>query len=131
MMTESERQTYIRYRLEKAETTLAEAKLLAQNGYWNTCGNRLYYACFYAITALLIQHEHTTQTHRGVRTLFTQIFVKSRIISLEMNELYNELFDKRQKGDYNDFFDWKAEDILPLIEPTQNFVIHIKQLIRA
>ena len=48
-----ERDTLIRYRMERARETLTEADLMAQSGHWNACVNRLYYACFYAVTAFV------------------------------------------------------------------------------
>jgi uncharacterized protein len=36
----------IQYRLEKANQTLEDAKLLANAKRWNPCMNRLYYARF-------------------------------------------------------------------------------------
>lgn len=128
-MTPEERQNYVRYRLNKADETLEEAGWMAEKNHWNTCANRLYYAAFYAVTALLVQNGHTTQTHKGVKTLFALHFIKTGLISLEANDLYSGLFDKRQKGDYNDFFDWTDEDILPLIEPTKELIETIRQLI--
>jgi hypothetical protein len=46
----------IRYRLKRAEETYQEALLMRREKHWNTCANRLYYACFYAVSALLQQH---------------------------------------------------------------------------
>jgi uncharacterized protein (UPF0332 family) len=40
--------------LEKAEEALASAKLELNAGHTNFAVNRLYYACFYAATALLL-----------------------------------------------------------------------------
>lgn len=45
--------------------------------------NRLYYACFYAVIALLIKNNISTQTHDGARTQFGLIFVKTGIIDKE------------------------------------------------
>ena len=47
----------IRYRLERAEETYQEALLMQREKHWNTCANRLYYACFYAVSALLQQYD--------------------------------------------------------------------------
>jgi len=43
------------YRLEKARETLEDARILANAGRWNACVNRLYYACFYSVSALLVK----------------------------------------------------------------------------
>jgi uncharacterized protein (UPF0332 family) len=131
MITEKERQEYIQYRLGKAEQTFQDAVLLAQHGSWDACANRLYYACFYAVTALLLQNGHPTQTHKGAKILFTQHFVKTALISTEQGYLFVELFDKRQAGDYADLVDWTEDDILPLVEPTRAFVETIKVMLEA
>ncbi len=128
-MTNEEKKAYIAYRIEKAESTWQETSLIAQHKLWNTCANRLYYAAFYALTALLLQEGYATQTHKGVRTLFAQHFVKTGKISSQMNNHYNKLFDKRQTADYADLVDWTEDDILPLINPTKEFIETIKKLI--
>jgi uncharacterized protein (UPF0332 family) len=66
----------IKYRLEKADQTLDDAKLLANAKRWNPCVNRLYYACFYAVSALLAQNEFSSSKHTGIRSLFNLNFVK-------------------------------------------------------
>lgn len=45
----------INYRIERALEVLKDARTLANAGGWNSCINRLYYSCFYAITALLLR----------------------------------------------------------------------------
>ena len=54
----------IQYRLNKSQTTLHEAKSLADNGFWNGAANRLYYSCFYAVIALLAQSDNSARTHQ-------------------------------------------------------------------
>ncbi|HUT45676.1 MAG TPA: HEPN domain-containing protein [Sedimentisphaerales bacterium] len=54
-MNEGEaRKTLIALWLEKAEEALASAQLELNAGHTNFAVNRLYYACFYAVTALLL-----------------------------------------------------------------------------
>ena len=67
----------IRYRLSRAEETLEEARLLAENKNGNAAVNRLYYACFYAVLALLIRDGRYSSKHSGVRALFNIHFVKN------------------------------------------------------
>jgi len=128
-MTPEEKQNYINYRLKKADETLQDVLLFANHQRWNACANRLYYSAFYAVSALLLAKGHQTQTHKGVKTLFALHFIKTQKINLVYNDLYTELFDKRQAGDYVDFIDWTEKDILPLIEPTKNLIQTIKNLI--
>jgi uncharacterized protein (UPF0332 family) len=116
--------------MARAIETLQEAKLLNENGFWNTAVNRLYYACFYAVGALLIRHEYQTQTHNGIKILFNQHFVKTGKISLEMGMLFSELFDKRQKGDYSDLLNWDKNQVEALMQPTTEFVNFIEELLK-
>jgi len=51
-MKKEERSEYARNRIETAYKTAEAAKLLADNGFWNSAVNRLYYALFYAVNAL-------------------------------------------------------------------------------
>ena len=94
---------YIQYRLQKANDTIAETITLIENKYWNTAVNRMYYACFYAVGALLVQNGIETASHSGARQKFGQLFVHTGLVSKELGKHYSELFEKRQKGDYNDF----------------------------
>ena len=59
----------IRYRIRRAKDTLVEAQAMAPIGHWNACVNRLYHACFYAVTALLLQRNLLTSKHTQVRSL--------------------------------------------------------------
>ena len=45
---------YVRYRLEKAQEVYEAACVLYNAAQWNSVINRLYYACFYSASALLL-----------------------------------------------------------------------------
>lgn len=49
----AERGELVRYRLARAKESLGEARLLLANGHIRTAVNRIYYACFYAVSARL------------------------------------------------------------------------------
>ena len=128
-LAEKDKKTLITYKLEKAKETIAEIPILIENKLWRNSANRLYYACFYAVSALLLKQGHSSHTHGGIKGLFGQYFVLTGIISKEQNKLYERLFDLRQKGDYDDWITVKESDIVPLIEPAENFIKTIEQLI--
>lgn len=100
------RQDYINYRFLRAEEAYEDALILAERGRWNTVVNRLYYASFYAIIALLLQNDVETKSHDGTRRQFGSIIVKEGIIEKRFGKLYSKLFDSRHKGDYGDLFDF-------------------------
>jgi len=56
-LTNDERDAIISFRIQKAKDTLNEAEGIATLGYWNAVANRLYYACYYITSALLIKHN--------------------------------------------------------------------------
>jgi len=123
------RPDYIDYRLSKAKEALQAAKILAENNSWNACINRLYYTCYYAVSALLLKQGISTQTHTGLKTQFNLHFVKTGIIEKEFGKLYVSLMDWRQKGDYGDLFDFNKETVEPLIRPVEEFLREITKLI--
>ncbi|HXL58252.1 MAG TPA: HEPN domain-containing protein [Chitinophagaceae bacterium] len=128
-MTEQQRKDIIKFRLGKARETFNEVKVLVENEFWNTAVNRIYYACFYAVTALLIKNGLNTQTHAGTRQMFGLHFVKTAIIAKESGNFYTDIFDLRQTGDYEDFFDFNKATVLDLIEPANRLIAEIETLL--
>jgi len=122
-------QELIQYRLGRARESLEEARLLAANSHWNTCINRLYYACFYAVNALLLTKGLSSARHAGVRALFNQHFVKQGAVSKELAACYNDLFESRQETDYEDLFQFDPKAVPPLVEQAKSFVKAISRLI--
>jgi uncharacterized protein (UPF0332 family) len=128
-MKEFDKTDYVNYRLKKSIETLEVAELLYENSKWNSTINRLYYACFYCITTLLVKHGIETKSHSGVKSQFFLNFVKTGLIEVKYGKLYSDLFDWRQKGDYGDFFDFEKDDVIPLMKPTFELLEQIKVLI--
>jgi uncharacterized protein (UPF0332 family) len=121
-MINENRDSYVAYRLEKAKETYDDAILLIKNEKWTSDVNRLYYTCYYAVSALLLSKDIITKTHSGIKSQFFLHFVKNGDIPIEMGKLYSDLFDWRHKGDYGDFFDFKKEEVKPLAQPVKNFL---------
>lgn len=97
------RKVIVNYRLERAYETLKEADYNTDGGYYNTAVNRLYYACYYAASALLLSREIDANTHNGVKTQLSMHFVRTSLLSLEHGATFSLLFEKRQSSDYSDF----------------------------
>ena len=113
-MNQQKREELVKYRIAKARTTFNEVALHIENELWNTAVNRLYYACFYAVTALLIDKEIQAQTHSGVRQMFGLHFVKSGIIENSLGKFFTDIYDMRQTGDYDDYIEFTKEDVMDL-----------------
>ena len=59
----------------------------------------MYYACYYAVCALLIANKIQTKSHDGARQMFSLHFVKTGIVSKEYGRFYSNLFEERTTGD--------------------------------
>ena len=128
-MTEAEKKRLVTYRLDTARKTLLEAELLINNKMWNAAVNRLYYACFYAVNALLVNNDIKAKKHSGVIQMFGLYFINTNIISNEAGKLYSLLFDMRQSGDYTDYFDFEEQEVIVLMEPAKQFISQIEEII--
>jgi len=129
-VTESS-QDIVRYRLLRAQETLEDAQILARAERWQPCVNRLYYACFYAVSALLFQHGYSSPKHTGVRSLFNQHFVMTGKVPKTLAQVYNDLFSRRQQSDYLDFVRFEASQVQPLMTGAEEFVEYTATLIEG
>ena len=101
----------IRYRIERAKETFDDARILSENEKWNSSINRLYYATYYAVTALLLNSDLKPTTHNGAKSNFSEYFIKTEKIDAKYGKMYSQLFTWRQKGDYDDFFDFNEVEL--------------------
>jgi uncharacterized protein len=119
------------YRFSKAMETLEEAKLLASADHWNAVANRLYYAAFYAVCALLTLKEINYKSHNGVKKAFHDHFIRTQIFNTNFGILYNRLFNNRQEGDYLDFQNFDKSEIEPYLSQTKDFIDYISTLLTS
>lgn len=130
-MNEQERTELVKYRISKAKKTLKEIDVLVANELWNTAINRLYYACYYAVSGILLKNGIKVQTHAGVRQMFGLHFIKTGLIERELGKYYSDIFDKRQTGDYDDFVEYTKEDVVDLIPQAKTLIEKINALIKS
>lgn len=122
--------TLVFYRPERAYEALEEANILIERGHANTFVNRLYYACYYAVSALLLTKGLFSAKHSGIRSLFHQNFVKIGVVDTEFGQLYDRLFDNRQKGDYADLIRFDVNAVRNWYDEAQKFVEVIEDLVK-
>jgi hypothetical protein len=115
--------------MERAQESLDEASLLFESGHTNTAVNRLYYACFYAVSSLLLTQNLSSSKHSGVRAMFHQRLVRTGRVSAELGKFYDILYNNRQKGDYADLVRFERDDIQPWFERTRDFLSEVNKLI--
>ncbi|MCX7924511.1 MAG: HEPN domain-containing protein [Fimbriimonadales bacterium] len=125
-----QRETIIRYRIERAYESLEEAQLLIDNQHFDAAVNRLYYACFYASVALLMCHNLAASKHSGVIALFNQHFLKTRIIDPEVGKTLNRLFDVRNRSDYEPLVRLDKDEVILFQQRARQFVDTVIDLVR-
>ena len=119
--------TLIRYRMDRSKEALSAARLMYETGYYNDAVNRLYYSCFYAVIALLATEGIHPSKHTAARASLNKNWIKTGKLSKETGRLYNSLFDRREKGDYGDYFRFNKEDIEDWLKSVEKAVEEIFQ----
>ena len=124
-----ERYEIVKYRIENAQKTLGEIENLVALQYYNTAANRMYYACYYAATAILIANGVEVKSHDGVRMNLGKNIVQEGILTPELGRYFSRLFSKRSTGDYDDFFNHSLETVDELMPDAKRFIQTIKEWI--
>jgi len=88
--------------LEKAEDALKSAEYDLIGGFTLAAANRAYYSCYYCMVALLYSKNVYAKTHQGLRTKFTELFIKNTsAFPMNISGTISMLFDYRQEADYD------------------------------
>ena len=72
-------------------------------------------------------NEITTKSHSATKSQFSLYFVKSGKFEKKYGKLLSELLDWRQKGDYENIFDYDNDSIQPLFKPVKEMIILIEK----
>lgn len=119
----------IKYRLLRAKDTFEDAQILAEKNKWNSTINRLYYSVYYAVIALLLNSELKPTTHNGAKSNFSEHFILTKKIPAEFGKMYSQLFTWRQKGDYDDLFDFDKDKVMPYFKPAKELIEIIEKML--
>ena len=128
-LDENSRQVLVQYRLERAEETMKEVSILAKESHFNAAVNRLYYACFYAASALMVANSIVTSSHAGIKTMLGMNFVSKGLLSIEQGKTFSRLFEIRHSGDYDDFVYCDQEMIDEYTPKARDFINSIRDLL--
>jgi len=104
--------------INQANEELEAATLLLEKNYYRACISRCYYAIYCTVQALLIVKNINTRSHRGVRQQFSQHFIQTGELSLELSKALRITYDLRQLGDYDQVIEITREQTLNAKYPT-------------
>lgn len=91
--------------------------------------NRLYYAMFYAVLALLQHKELGTSKHSGAIAIFDREYVRTGDFPKELSKALHRAFELRQKGDYMEDAEVILEDVDEMRPLTEQFVEHAERFL--
>ena len=128
-LSEENRRDVVNYRIERAYIALDQAKKNLQINCLEVTANRLYYAAYYAASALLLSQGIATKSHSGLITQMHKNYIKTGILTVEEGSLFRVMFDLRHEGDYEDFVDVEREDIEEYIPRVKELVEKLKNLV--
>lgn len=129
-LSNEERNVLVALELKKARETYDEIEILVTANRLNGAANRMYYAVFHAVCALLIHDGIQVNTHKGSHALFSQKYIKTGILPREYGQLYNQLQTMREESDYNCAYDVEFDELQQRLEPTRRLIEDIERLVK-
>ncbi len=121
----------VRYWWDQAQESLEAAQREFAAKSYGFAMNRAYYALFYTVSALLLEEGHQFKKHSGVRAAFNREVIKTGRMEKKYGDLYNEIFDDRQVGDYVAFTKFDALYVQEKIDGRKNFLSTLQPLIKS
>jgi uncharacterized protein len=131
MSKENQRKQMVRYWLEKSEESLKSARREFKAGAYDFSINRIYYAAFYGVSAVLLDRNMSFKKHSGVRANFHREFIKKGLIELKWGKFYDKLFEDRQESDYTAFIDFSNDYVNEQIQLCEQFLKELKKLLNG
>lgn len=118
----------IKIAIEKSNQAIKSAKDNFENNNLETAQNRIYYALFYIVTALAYKNDFITSKHSQLKGWFNKKFIyEDKVFEPEMIEIYNELYQFRQKSDYDLGYTPDLETVKESLADVIEFVKTVKK----
>lgn len=111
--------------MQRSARTFEEAQHLFDEGYYEGCISRAYYAMFYAAQAALLPVGSSAATHAGLRTLFGKHLVKDGPFPSWMGRALGNVLDARHAADYRGARHTKPE-AQEILQTVTSFAEHIQ-----
>lgn len=129
-MSEAEARAVLVDRLmAKAHQAISAARRELSAGDSGLASNRVYYACFYALSAVLLKEGQQFVKHTGVRAAMHQHLVSRGRLSKELGRFYDKAFAERQEADYNALADFDPVSVGERISEAERFVAAMADLL--
>ena len=130
-LSKVERSDLARLRLERAEKSIGDARLLLKNKSLRGASNRVYYGMFYGISALAIFNGHSFSKHTGLISYFQKEYIKTNIFARNSGRALQKAFKDRSEADYQDYPRITAEDIRQRLKEADELIKVISNYIKS
>jgi uncharacterized protein (UPF0332 family) len=129
-LSDEERRVIVNLEIEKAYRHYNQALIMQREEQWDGMANRLYYAVFHAVSALMIHDSIAVNTHKGSHALFALHYIKTGRLSKAYGDLYRKLERMREESDYNCTYEDEPEVLQNNIIPAKEMIDTIAQMVR-
>lgn len=116
--------------LEIAHERLTTAMAMLELGDYKASANRLYYAIFSAMRAVLALDGFDSKKHSGIIARFRQSYIKTGILDTEMSKIIDDLEVIREDSDYDDFYIILKEDVEIQAKRAEYFVSEVESYLQ-
>jgi len=128
-MDEDTRQM-IQIYVDRAHHNLEAVGQLREWSYLDIALSRAYYACFYALTAVLYAIGVVRGKHSGVQAALSQFLIKPGLIEEKYKDIYNALKEKREESDYGPRFVPDPDEATRLLDGAGRFVARMEAFLQ-
>lgn len=125
----SHKETLIKYWMEKAQESLESAKSEYKADRLSPAVNRIYYACFYAASAVMRSRGRMYKKHKGIRSAIHRELINGSVLNADWGHFYDEVFDSRQRGDYQPMVKFESEQVRGYIDQAKGFLKEMEKLL--
>ncbi len=129
-LSDKDRSTMIKYRLEQANETITDVELLIENNRFRSALNRIYYGMFYSLLALALEYKFESSKHAQIIGWFNKNFVHEGKFDEKFGKIINKAFNKRTKSDYDTFVETDKETVLEMLSEMKEFIDEIKKFLK-
>lgn len=129
MNIDQARELLIQAHQRKAQDALVEAERNLAAGSPGLATNRIYYACFYAATAVLMSRELQFVRHSSLKSAIHSQFVRQGELSLQLAAFFEEAFVQRHEADYNALASFDPAKVAPQLVKARQFVAAMETLL--
>ena len=125
------KQELSKYRIEEAKRCLSSAELLLGAEDFKSAVNRSYYSVFNAIRSIFALQGKDFKSHSAVISCFRVEYIKTKIFDDKMSDIIRDLFQIRNKSDYDDFYCIDKQSAFEQIENAGYFLEQVEAYLKT